>query len=313
VLFFPIWTVLLSGIVHPQNTLPWQFLQNWKTMQTNLAYPGFCWGFISVTMLMASVFIINQFTDTQSDRANNKLFILADGLVSQRAATFEILMLLILALIFALLSSATFIVLSVMLFLVTGVGYSLPPFLWKDRPILGLSVNLVGGLLTFLIGWQIVSELSSAAFGSAIPYLFAVGAVYFLTTIPDRAGDALVGKLTFAVKFGERITIRAALLFEVACIIAALYLRDYLILIPALGVLPFFIRLLFRNDISRIILAARLAILLLSISVVIHFPAYAILMLAVFLLSKWYYQKRFQLNYPGLSPVSERIYDQNQR
>ena len=311
VLLFPIWTVLLAGFIKAQTTMSGGFVENWKAIQGGLTSSNFWLSFSGLTLLMAAVFIINQFTDAQSDRLNNKLFILADGMVSKKAATYEIMTLVVLAFAVAFQINTNFIALSVLLFLVTGVFYSLPPLLWKDRPIAGLLVNLVGGLLTFLIGWQIVSELSWQAPQNAVPYLFAVGAVYFLTTIPDSAGDATVGKITFAVRFGNGPTILAALILELACVAAAIVLQDYLILFPALAALPFFISLTFQDDNAKIILAARLAILFLSVSVVVHFPVYALLMVSVYILSKWYYRRRFQLDYPSLYPVVERLYDQN--
>ncbi len=258
---------------------------------------------------MASVFIINQFTDIQSDQKNNKLFLLADGMVSRKTAISETTVCILLAFFFAVQKDIHLVMLCFALFLVTGIGYSLPPFLWKDRPIAGLLVNLIGGLLTFMIGWQITAMLTLETIINAVPYMFAIGAVYLLTTMPDKIGDQHVGKITFAVKFDLRTTILTALLLEIACLILAILFMDFLILFPALAVLPFFVKLLFKDDLSSIIQATRFAILFLSLAVVLLFPAYAVLMLGIFFLSKWYYRNRFQLNYPNFSHISEVLND----
>lgn len=254
---------------------------------------------------MSSAIIINQFTDKRSDQKNHKLFLLADGLVSPKTAILEIVICTLLAFLFAMQKDMILMVLCLVLFFVTGIGYSLPPFLWKDKPIAGLFINMLGGLLTFLVGWQITATLNWYTLIIALPYIFAVGAVFLLTTIPDEAGDKLTGKITFAVRYNLRTTIRVALFFEITCLITAILLRDFVILFPALATFPFFVKLLFKDNLTSIIQAARFAILFLSIAVALFFPFYAFLMIGIFLLSKWYYRNRFQLNYPSFSNISE--------
>ena len=52
--------------------------------------PSFTLGFLIYTMIMGAVYIVNQITYIETDRINNKLFILPKGLVSVRAAYVEI-------------------------------------------------------------------------------------------------------------------------------------------------------------------------------------------------------------------------------
>ncbi len=308
-LLFPVWTILLAGFISPQLKSNDFNGTQWQLIQFHFTDSAFWWTFLSITMLLASVFIINQFTDIQSDKKNNKLFLLADGLISKKIAISEIAVCITLAFLFAMLRDIHLVILCFTLFLVTGIGYSLPPFLWKDKPIAGLLVNMMGGLLTFLIGWQIITQINLKTVLFAVPYLFAIGAVYLLTTIPDKKGDEFVGKITFAVKFDLRVTIWTAILFEIICLLTAILLKDYVMLFPAIAVMPFFIKFLFKYNLNNIILTTRFSILFLSITVVLIFPAYAVLMLAIFFLSKWYYRNRFQLNYPNFSHISEQLND----
>jgi 4-hydroxybenzoate polyprenyltransferase len=304
VLFFPIWTVFLAGLVQSQRS--GQDGLDWPGLQGYLFSPVFWSAFVTLTFLMAASFIINQFTDMKSDRENDKLFLLANGLVSTRAALIETLLLIGLGLFLALLAGLPLLVLALILFLITGVGYSLAPFAAKDRPLAGLLVNVLGGLGTFLIGWQVGLPPKTGAVVAAVPYMLAIGAVYLLTTIADRSGDALAGKRTFAVQYGPGQTIGLALVLELAACICAALLSDPVILIPALAALPLFVMARRSATIKSTVVASRSAILILCGAVVLCFPAYLALLFAVFLAAKWYYQRRFNLNYPSLTPAARR-------
>lgn len=306
VLFLPIWTIFLAGLINPHRDFQDDLFSQWLNIQENLFKVEFWLTFASLSMLMGAVFIINQLYDIDSDRQNNKLFLIPDGLITKREAILESLVLLILAFITAFQKDLTFVFLGLMLFLITGLGYSIPPFSWKDKPVAGLIVNLVGGLLTFLVGWQLYAVPEGSAFKASLPYLMGICGVYLLTTIADKAGDEMAGKMTFAVRFGVKKTVSTALIFEVFCVLFAFIARDYFILLPALAAIPFFIRSILKRELDSIAQASRIGILSLSIAVTIYFPAYLVLMVLIFLLSKWYYRHRFHLNYPTLLPVSTK-------
>ena len=306
VLFFPVWTVFFAGLIAAQIPDFGAFSRaEWLHVQEPLKSGRFWLSFLAITPVMAAVFIINQFTDAQSDLENNKLFLLAHGIVPKRAAVAEALLFLLVGLGAAAAVSRTGLALALLLVLVTGAAYSLPPFLWKDRPFPGLVVNITGAMLTFFFGWQTVARLGLQAFQHSLPYMFAVGAVYLLTTILDRRGDRAIGKITFAVRFGESCTVRWALAFEGLCLAWAWWHRDPVIFFPALFSLPFFLLLVFRYSESRVVPATRFPILFLSLAVAFYVPEYLLLMLGVYLLSKWYYRERFHLHYPSLTQIVE--------
>jgi len=304
VLFYPIWTVFLAGFICARKTNE-IFSNHWSNLQSDLTTLSFVVTFISLSFLMSAVFIINQFTDVHSDKENNKLFLIANGLVSKKIAFSEIFVLLVLAFSLSIFLNLKLTLLLFFLFLATGVMYSLPPLFFKDRPFSGLFVNLLGGFLTFLIGWNVTTSFNQSTVLDALPYVFAIGAVYFLTTIPDLKGDQNSNKITFAVKFGPSKTIYTGILFEILCIITSIWQRDWLILIPALLSFFFFSRLLWTQKISQITQATRIPILLLSLAVCFFVPFYLLLLIGIFVLSRWYYLNRFQLHYPSLSPIQE--------
>lgn len=307
VLFYPVWTVFLAGYIGAEKQMPGFYVPQWNQLQWGLTSIQFWAAFLALTLTMAAVFIINQFTDVHTDRVNNKLFLIANGLVSKKIAFVEIVLLLIAAFTISIIINIKLFLLMLLLLFVTGFVYSLPPFYCKDRPYTGLMINLAGGLLTFLIGWSLSSMITIQSFYSAIPYVFAIGGVYFLSTIPDLKGDKNSGKITFAVKFGPKVTIIVGLIFDLLCILSSVWQKDWVIFFPALLSLITFFRIIWHPDLKNILLATRIPILLLSIAVGIFCPFYFILMLAVFIMSKRYYFKRFHLNYPSLTKIQEEI------
>ncbi len=305
VLFFPVWTVFLAGFLIAQSVGAGPFHLDWGYIR-HLQWSVFLLALGSYSLLMGAVFIVNQMTDVGSDLENEKLFLIAEKHVSPRAAVREMLILIVLSFGLALSLPPWFLISLGLALLVLGVAYSLPPFLWKDRPLLGLLANLFGGFITFSAGWLVVRPLSWKMVGHALPYVFAVGAVYFLTTILDAEGDLHSNKITVAVRFGGTLCVRMALLFDGVALLLGMYFRDWIVSISALLSFFLFGLLLFRENAVWINRATRLPILLLSVFVAIFFPPYWLGILGIYFLSKWYYWKRFGLIYPSLSPTRSK-------
>jgi 4-hydroxybenzoate polyprenyltransferase len=127
----------------------------------------------------------------------------------------------------------------------------------------------------------------------------AFGAVAVLTTVPDMEGDAESGKKTFALIYRVRkTTIIAALL----CFISAIggwITQDRIIFWPAILSSPIFILAVFLQTKEAVILSIKFSILLLSLSVGLRFPWYLVLMGIYFFGARWYYRKRFNIDYPS--------------
>jgi 4-hydroxybenzoate polyprenyltransferase len=84
-LFFPVWTVFLAGyhanmLFDPTNNLPGSEI---------IAANNPIITAVLLTLLMGAVFIFNQVADIQSDKKNQKLFFLANGIIKKNAAILE--------------------------------------------------------------------------------------------------------------------------------------------------------------------------------------------------------------------------------
>ncbi|NOZ56306.1 MAG: UbiA family prenyltransferase [Calditrichaeota bacterium] len=290
-LFVAVWTVFLAGRWAQLRFLPVAYEVPWWRI----------WLFgAAVSAVMGAVFVVNQLQDVETDLANNKLYLIARGEIRRRTANLEAYALLALGLLLALWLDVTLFVILGLLFFVGGVAYSYRPWLWKNRPFFGLFSNAFGALFVFLAGWGVGNAWHPVAFQYAIPYILAVVSVYFLTTIPDEPGDRASGKITFVVAYGDKATRTWALAAVAFSVVAGAFNRDLVILFPAVASLPLFAVAASRGARDDVLRATKMSILLLSLTVCIAYPGYLLLLVLVFGASKWYYKKRFGLNYPSL-------------
>lgn len=294
-LFFPVWIVFLAGhfrgkmLAAPYGISPAIALQQ-ETL----------WLLLALTGLMGSAFILNQIVDAPGDRENDKLFLIAHGHVAMRAAMLEAVFLAGISLFTAFIWSMQIGVLYLAIMFVTGVLYSVPPFVWKDRPLGGLLANCLGASLIFLAGWASSGQSPGSGFTGSVPYALAVGAVYLYTTLLDMRGDARFNKVTFAVRFGRRATILAGLLFVGGTAALGWRMQDAVIFYPALLALPFFCIATARPVRKDVVHAIKMPILFLAIVDCMLWPPFLLLLASVFFGSKFYYYHRFSLRYPTL-------------
>jgi 4-hydroxybenzoate polyprenyltransferase len=102
------------------------------------------------------------------------------------------------------------------LFIALGIAalsalYSLPPFAWKGRPLLGSAAHIAGGALHFLLGYALGAAIDRR--GVLVATFFAVTftAGHLTQEIRDYDGDVGNGIRTNAVIFGKRRTFAASL------------------------------------------------------------------------------------------------------
>lgn len=289
-LFFPVWTVFLAN--YHANI----YLDNSFTYLSKNSNP-----FISallITMLMGSAFIINQIKDVVSDQKNKKLFIIANGYINKKNATIEAVILSIIAFTTAFYIDLKLGLIFLGVFFSTGILYNLKPFVWKDKPILGIFVNFLGGLTVASAGGITAGTNSWKFIVYALPYAFGLVAVYFLTTLPDIEGDAYANKRTFGVKYGFKLSTYMALIFEVITIVFSLLVKDYVLLIPALLSFPLFLITALTQKMTNVLKAVKFTVLLASLAVCVKFPVYFVIIIFTFFFSKWYYRVRFNIEYP---------------
>ncbi|RMF58523.1 MAG: hypothetical protein D6743_17580 [Calditrichaeota bacterium] len=306
-LFFPVWTVFLAGF-YTESKVDAAVVADAAATNGHLSpQPDFIWVGTFLTLLMGAVFILNQIMDRHTDDKNRKLFLIAQGHLTPKAAFIESVILIAAALGFAFVFSVQMGTLFLAILLLTGYLYSFSPFSFKDRPLLGLLANALGALLIFAAGWLVYGRPAETVLLHSVPYVCAVASVYLCTTLLDVQGDAASQKITFGVKYGMKTTIYVALLLETISMVSAYFLNDEIIFYPAFFSFPFFVWAGFRLRLKDVMRAIKYPILLLAFTVGIKWSLiygrydFFLLLLGVYAASKLYYKLRFGINYPNLS------------
>ncbi|MFH1843145.1 MAG: UbiA family prenyltransferase [bacterium] len=114
--------------------------------------------------------------------------------------------------------------LAVVVTLVLGAAYSLPPLRLAGRWGWDLAANCLGygvlapwvGLAMVTRGWPRITDLAPT-----ITWLVPlVGTAFLWTTVLDRQGDRATGKISWSVRWGEMATLRAAVVSSSLCLVA---------------------------------------------------------------------------------------------
>ncbi|MEW5701144.1 MAG: UbiA family prenyltransferase [Candidatus Zixiibacteriota bacterium] len=286
VLLPPVWTTALLGtvgVVDPGRMPAWRWLVF----------------FLHLTCLAGGIYTLNQLCDIDSDRRNRKLLFLPEGIIPVRGAWIFTVALDLAALALSVVFGLWYPALTVV-GISMGIAYSVGRHAWKNHPWAGLLANAVGhGSLIFLFGRAAVGEPPIISWQASVPYLFAVGAVYLATTVPDRDGDRFSGKLTAAVALGAHRTMNLASLLVGAATMMAWVLEDDHLFGAALVALPFFIWSAARRG-ELATGAAKAAVAALSMAAVVAYPYYLILLVAGFCLTRLFFRWRFGMTYPTL-------------
>ncbi|MFP4416959.1 MAG: UbiA family prenyltransferase [Fibrobacterota bacterium] len=306
-LLAPVWTILVLG---------------WATSNSQVCVGGtftpecilwaqesFLWiSLIGFSLIVASIYVVNQIVDIESDRLNGKLFLLPNGIISIRGAWIVALLCATGGMLIAVLFFDLWMALLYGLGMVLGILYNLPPASLKNRAWGGMFANLAGhGIITYLVGWytarfvlpESTASLDAALLSSLSPGL-ANAAVYITTTIADMEGDEKVGKKTFAVLYGQRWTAFSAALLCAATLVISFYLpyNAWVMVVPTVISLALFISLIFRPEKQQAFRAFKWPVFLLTASVTAFTPMYGILIIFTFFLSRLYYRWRFSIEYP---------------
>lgn len=304
-LLIPVWTILALGWITGGDQSPF----------TSWIGGGIPLGVLtlSFTAIAGFIFVLNQIADIEGDRVNGKLFILPEGHISVPfALTFAgILLVSGVAIPFLFLKDITAGVI-ILLSALLGFGYNIKPFSLKDRPWGGTWANFFGhGVLTYYVGWY-AALLESGTSATTEELLwgclyalsagFANGAVYLTSTIPDADGDKRVGKHTFAVKYGARKTALTAAIFVTLSLGFSFILpyNGWVMWITALLSTILFWLFYSNMKIENSFATFRWPVVFLSVVMTLYIPVYALLVLFVVFVSRYYYKKRFNLNYPAL-------------
>jgi len=297
-LILPMWTVIILGLRAAdlgEGASPF-VIGSVETIDLNLLLL-----LLVSAMIFGAGYIYNQIHDIESDAQNDKLFFLHDDIVQVSTANIMFGLLNIIAI-----AGANFLynylVIPFVLILILGILYSHPKTNYKGRSEKALWSNMLGcGTLPFLIGWiYFGNHIDMEALLKSTPYLFAIGAIYLNTTLPDRDGDIKTGKITFATIWTVSHTQWSALLRAVSAFVLAMLMGDFAILASLVISLPFYIKAVISKNIADSVLATKISILLLSVFACIYFPYYAGIVVAVILGTRTYYRWRFNIAYPSM-------------
>jgi 4-hydroxybenzoate polyprenyltransferase len=292
ILFVPLWALTLLGYFWAEGgTYRLAWLPQGRLLLSLFLY----------SLLMGSVYVLNQIFDRESDRLNRKLYLLAEGYVTLRAAWVECFLLLVVSLSLSLLFSPAYRVF-ILLSLGLGILYSAPPFKLKGKPILDILSNSIGyGCVAFMVGWLSLGTYHVGHLLKSLPYVLAVAAVFINTTVPDIEGDRKTGNITTGVFLGIRGTTLLALSAILGAVAASLWLGDWLCLIASLAATPLFLWAAIRAKVKSAMISYQLSGGALVILVCLLFPWYLALLLVTFGALFVYHKVRFGLNYPALA------------
>jgi len=296
-LFFPGWSTMLAGFLISYKS---EFFYP-SSAVIDINYLEISFLLISFAMIMGSVFVLNQIADRESDRINQKLFLISNEFISLKRAYTEVWILSIIGLLIGLYIDLLVFNIYVFFLILTGYLYNYRPAELKNKPWGSLYANALMGWFAFAIGWVANSAFSFDLIIESLPYLFFNTALYLFTTLPDINGDESSNKNTLAVKYGIRtIILSAFFLFGIGLMIA-LITDDIQALIFLVLSIPFFGKTIISFNIKDTTRATKFGILFFALSICLKIPIYFIIMLGGFFATKIYFKYRFGLNYPNFS------------
>ena len=253
---------------------------------------------LAATLLYGGVYILNQIFDRETDKINRKLFLLSEGYVSLKAAVRLMAFCFVSSLVLSFYLSATIGFLFSLMFIL-NLFYSVPLFSFKNKPALGWLINAIGfGILNFLVGWSLDSELIWKGVLYSLPYFLAVSAIYLNTTLLDVEGDKQVNKITWRIRWGLVKTLWVSLALILATLLSAILLKDLPMITTSAVALILSVKMLASKKIRDIVLVNKISILMLSLWAGYFYPWYVAVLIFGFLATKAYYKYRFQMNYP---------------
>jgi 4-hydroxybenzoate polyprenyltransferase len=292
-ILIPVWTFYLLGAKHGLDL-----------SGTPIPQFPFMMGLVSFTALLGAIYIINQISDRETDLQSGKLFLLSHSIITTRAAALEAALLLSLSIALGILFMPAGFNIVLLISLGLGLAYSVEPVRLKKRPVLDVLANAVGnGVLNTLAGWTAIgAPLEGLAV--LIPYPLAVASVHLTTTLADIEGDVSSGLRTSGVALGAKRGIALAVGLMAASVAAASAVDNQPAFYASLLSIPVFLipaRSSKQQHIaSSILLPAKAATLIFSVTAGFFFPLYIPFLALIFLVTRLYYRNRFGMAYPGL-------------
>ncbi len=292
-ILIPVWTFYLLGAWHGRNV-----------SGTHIPPFRFFMGLVSFTALLGAIYVINQISDRETDLKSGKLFLLSHSIITRKAALLETALLVSLSAALGIIFMPAGFNIVLLLGFLLGLAYSVEPVRLKRRPLLDVLANALGnGALNTLAGWT-AAGAPLEGLQALIPYPIAVASVHLTTTLADIGGDSESGLRTSGVVLGPRKGIALAVGLMAAAVAAASALDNRPAFYASLISLPIFLipaRSSKREHIdSSILLPAKAATLIFSVTAGFLFPLYIPFLAVVVFGTRLYYRKRFGIVYPDL-------------
>ncbi|MFO7914065.1 MAG: UbiA family prenyltransferase [Candidatus Krumholzibacteriales bacterium] len=289
-ILIPVWSFFLLGGYHSA-----------VGPEREINTPGIIAGFISFTLLIGAVYIINQITDRESDRRNDKLFLLPRGIITIRAAVMEMVALIAISFAIGIILMPAAFNIILILSLLLGAAYSIEPVRLKRRGLLDIAANGAGiGFLAPLAGCiSAGSDISNPQ--ALLPYPLAVASVHLVTTLADMEGDRGCGLRTSGVLLGRHWSVITSVLLMLSALLAAFLTENSIAFYAVLFSLPFYLVLAGKDKHSagRVLLPAKTATLIFAVAAGYAFRLYLPFLAVVILLTRLYYRRRFGISYPS--------------
>lgn len=296
VILIPLWSFILIGYFLSRYTIRPDMFFQWYIpflliIKTFLA-----------TLIMGIIYIVNQIFDCETDALNKKLFFIPSGIVTLKQAKIQVYILFIIFVfgVFIFRLDLYFTLFNILL-LILGLCYSIPPLQFKGRPGLDILVNTIGyGWLSFFIGWTVINNPSLPMLNHSMPYFIFMAAVYINTTLIDLEGDRESALSTTGVFLGSIKSSVISLIFVVLTLILGFIQKDWIIFTIVGLSSPLFILAVIRNVRKYFLISVQIPGWLFVIFLGLIFPYYFILIVCLYLITKFYYKQRFNMDYPRL-------------
>lgn len=252
-----------------------------------------------VSLLVAGVYVHNQITDRDTDRANSKLPLLSGEHVRTWEAWALTAGLWIAAGVWAITEGQRGLL--YVLAFACGLLYDGVKHPLKARPWGGLMVNAAAhGTITFLAGWTRAGGGWIDGLLASIPYTTAVAGVYLATTIADTPGDRQAGKVTWSVRHGVHASAWCTLVLTGVSTVVAVIFADWWMAVAALIASGWAVSLAIHPTASAAQRYVKVAVGGLAILVAARWYLLIPIALVTFIASRAYYRVRFDMRYPSI-------------
>ncbi len=174
-------------------------------------------GVLSFMMMSASVYLTNAYADIEIDSINKPYRPQVTGKVSRNSLKYSSIIFGLLSIVLASFVSRYFL-LALALALIVGIAYSLEPFRLK-RHYLGIFLTMaVGGSISYVAGWLLISSIFIKQFIYIIVVeFFWTGLFSQIKDLLDIKGDAIFGIKTLPISLGVE---KACKIFSISALLS---------------------------------------------------------------------------------------------